>query len=183
MIVPLVSLKDVQIISADAFEVGELDDVRYDPFDWNVIGLRVISKRSSKLAGGFGKTAVMILPDKFVMNDVMLLNQTIEKIRGSAVPDNKNISLLMPMLSAKVVTKDGASVGTVQDVIIDTTEWKVRSVIVKLERDAIDAMGLKKGLFSKINVEIRANLILSTADMVHLNEPMAGVRDNMTILE
>ncbi|MCL2890683.1 MAG: PRC-barrel domain-containing protein [Methanomassiliicoccaceae archaeon] len=183
MIVPLVSLKDVQLISADAFEIGELDDVRYDPFDWNIIGLRVISKRSSKLAGGFGKTAVMILPDKFVMNDVMLMNQTIEKIRESAVPDNKNISLLMSMLSSKVVTNDGASVGTVQDVIIDTAEWKVRSVIVKLERDAMDAMGLKKGLFSKINVEIRTNLIISTSDMVHLNVPMAGVKDNMTVLE
>jgi len=183
MIVPLVSLKDVQIISADAFEVGELDDVRYDPFDWNVIGLRVLSKRSAKLAGGFGKTAVMILPDKFVMNDVILLNQTMERIRESAVPDNKNISLLMAMLSAKVVTNDGASVGTVQDVVIDTAEWKVRSVIVKLERDAIDAMGLKKGLFSKINVEIRTSLILSTSDMVHLNQPMAGIKDNMTILE
>jgi len=125
----------------------------------------------------------MILPDKFVMNDVMLMNQTIEKIRESAVPDNKNISLLMSMLSSKVVTNDGASVGTVQDVIIDTAEWKVRSVIVKLERDAMDAMGLKKGLFSKINVEIRTNLIISTSDMVHLNVPMAGVKDNMTVLE
>jgi len=183
MIVPLVSLKDVQIISSDAFEVGELNDVHYDPFDWNVIGLRVISKRSSKLAGGIGKTAVMILPDKFALNDVMLLNQTMERIRDSAVPDNKNISLLMPMLSAKVVTKDSLSVGTVQDVVIDTAEWKVRSIIVRLERDAMDAMGLKKGLFSKINVEIRTNLILSTTDMIHLSEPMDGVKDNMTILE
>jgi len=183
MIIPLVSFKDIQLISSDAFVVGELDDVHYDPFGWNVVGLKVISKKSSMLGGGMGKTAVMILPDKFVLNDVMLLSQTMERIRDSAVPDNKNISLLMPMLSSKVVTKDSISVGTVQDVVIDTAEWKVKSIIVRLERDAIDAMGLKKGLFSKINVEIRTNLILSTTDMVHLNEEMSGVKDNMTVLE
>jgi len=183
MIVPLVSLKNVQIISADAFEVGNLDDVRYDPFDWNVKGLRVTSKRSSKLGGGIGKTAVMILPDKFVLNDVILLNQTMERVRESAVPDNRNISLLFPILSARVVTRDNISVGTVQDIVIDTAEWKVKSIVVRLERDAMDAMGLKKGLFSKINVEIRTNLIISTTDMVHLNEEMDGVKDNMTILD
>jgi sporulation protein YlmC with PRC-barrel domain len=184
MIVPLVSLKDVQIISSDAFEVGKLDDVRYDPFDWNVIGLKVISKKSSiRLAGGIGKTSVLILPEKFVMNDVLLLNQPMERIRDSAAPDNTNISSLMSMVQAKVVTRDSISVGTVQDVMIDTLDWKVTSIIVRLDRNAIDAMGMKKWLFSKINVEIKTNLIISTTDMIHLNEQMEGVKDNMTILE
>jgi len=184
MIVPLVSLKDVQIISSDAFEVGKLNDVRYDPFDWNVIGLKVISKRSSiKLAAGLGRSVVLILPEKFILNDVMLLNQPMERLRDSAVPDNSNISSLLSMVHAKVVTRDNISVGTVQDVMIDTLDWKVTSIIVRLEREAMDAMGLKKWLLSKINVEIGTRLILSTTDMIHLNEQMEGVKNNMTILE
>jgi len=184
MAIPLESLKDIQMISSDAYEIGQITDVRYDPFEWDVIGLRVkVKKSSGKLAAGFGKTTVLILPRKFVLNDVMLLDQPIERIKDSVIPDNDNISSLSTLISAKVVTRDNAHVGTVTTVMIDPDDWKVLSVIVRLDKGAIEAMRMKKGLFAKISVEIRADMILSSADMVHLNENMDGVRDNMTILE
>jgi len=184
MAIPLEALKDIQMISSDAYEVGQVTDVRYDPFEWNVIGLKVkVSRSSGKLSAGFRKTSVLILPRRFVLNDVMLLDQPIEKVKDSVVPDNDNISSLSTLMSAKVVTRDNAHVGTVTTVMIDPDDWKVLSVIVRLDKAAIEAMGMKKGLFSKINAEIRSDMILSSADMVHLNENMDGVRDNMTVLE
>ena len=181
VIVHLGSLKNVKVISSDAFEVGELDDVRYDPFDWNVVGLKVISKKPSfKIGGG---TAVMILPERPILNDVMLLSQPIEKIRSLSVPDNNNISVLSSMMSVKVVTKDNELVGTVRDIMIDTEHWTVVSIVVRLDRHAMEMMDLKKWPLSKINVEIRKDIILSTTDMVHLSENISGVRDNMTLLE
>jgi len=125
----------------------------------------------------------MMLPDKFVMNDVMLLGHTIDKLKESASPDNNNISSLSSLISAKVVTRDSSLVGTATNVLIDTDEWKVRSIIVRLDKTAIEAMGIKKGFFEKINVEISTSLVLSSKEMIHLNEGMDGVRENMTILE
>ncbi|MCL1983968.1 MAG: hypothetical protein FWG58_01055 [Methanomassiliicoccaceae archaeon] len=184
MEVPLEAFKDIQVISSDAYEVGEVVDIRYDPFEWNVAGLRIRSKRSSnKLAAGFGKANVMILPEKFVMNDVMLLSQTIERLKDSLVPDNDNIASLSPLINAKVVTKDNMLVGSVVTIMIDTDNWKVMSMVIRLDKQAIEAMGLKKGFFAKINAEIPTDIILSSAEMIHLSEQIDGVKERMTILE
>jgi sporulation protein YlmC with PRC-barrel domain len=182
--IPLEVLKDTLIVSSDAYEVGEITDVRYDPFEWNVVGLRVKAKRSSmKLAAGHGKANILIRPHKFVMNDVMILSQTIERLKESIVPDNNNISSLSSLISAKVVTRDNLLVGTLTTVMINTDDWSVPSIVVRLDKSAIDAMKMKKGLFFKINAEIGTDKILSAADMVHLSEHMDGVRESMTVLE
>jgi len=184
MEVPLEAFKDILMVSSDAYEVGEVTDIRYDPFEWNVVGLKMKTKRSSvKLAAGSGKNTLLILPEKFTMNDVILLSQPIERLKDSVVPDNNNISSLSSLVSMKVVTKDNALVGTVTTVMIDPDNWKVLSIVVRLDKVAIEAMNMKKGLFAKLNAEIGTDQILSSADMVHLKEPMDGVRSNMTILE
>jgi len=181
--ITLESLVGVQMISADAYDIGEITDVRYDPFEWNILGLKIKSKRSDKLAAGTGKGNFLIRPDKFVMNDVMLLSQPVDRLKDSVVPDNPNISSLSVLMSSKVVTKDNLLVGTITTAMIDAETWKVKSVIVRLDKTAIEAMKMKKGLFAKINVEIRTELILSSKDMVHLSEPMESLRGNITVIE
>ena len=177
------SLRGKEIISADAYDVGEINDVRYDPFEWNVLGLKIRTKRSDKLAAGFGKSNLLIRPDKFVMNDLMLLAQPIDKLKDTAVPDNSNMSSLSSLISVKAVTKDNVSVGVVTDVMIDTEAWKVASVIIRLDKTAIEAMKMKKGLFAKISAEIRTDMILASKEMIHLNAEIGSLRENMTILE
>ena len=184
MAVPLESLTGRQMISSDAYDMGEVTDIRYDPFEWNVIGLRVKVKRlSGKLAAGIGKTSVLILPEKFILNDVVLLTQTVEEVKGSVIPDNNNASLLSSLISAKVVTRDNMLVGNIVTVTVNTEDWSIPSVVVRLDKGAIEAMKMKKGLFSKIHAEIGTDAILSSTDMVHLNDSMDGVRNCMTILE
>jgi sporulation protein YlmC with PRC-barrel domain len=99
------------------------------------------------------------------------------------IPDNNNISSLSTMVSAKVVTRDNALVGTVTTVLIDPDSWNVVSIVVRLDKTAIEAMKMKKGLFEKINVEIMTDIILTAADMIHLDEHMEGVKEKMTVLE
>ncbi|MDR0778543.1 MAG: hypothetical protein LBE48_03795 [Methanomassiliicoccaceae archaeon] len=184
MSIPLESLKDLEIISSDAYLIGEIIDVRYDPFEWKVIGLKVRSKKPhEKLAIGHGKAVFLIRPDDFVLNDVMLLGHPVDGLKDMIVPDNNNISSLSAMMSAKVVTRDNILVGTVNTVLIDPDNWKVLSIVVRLDKTAIEAMRMKKGLFEKINVEIRSDIILTASDMIHLDEQMDGVKAKMTVLE
>jgi sporulation protein YlmC with PRC-barrel domain len=183
MEVPLDNLKGKRIISSDAYEIGEITDVRYDPFEWNVVGLKLRSSRSEKLAAGFGRTDMMILPEDFELNDVLLLSQPVKSLKESVSPDNKNISSLSSLISSKVVTRDNFFIGTVTTVMVNTETWTIPSVAVRLDKDAIDAMKMKKGLFSKITVAIGTETILSCADMIHLDGTTESVRGNMTILE
>ena len=185
MAVPLESFKNIKMISADAYEVGEITDVRYDPFEWNVAGLKVKVKRSSaKIAAGHSRSTVLILPEKFILCDVLLLSQPIERIKEDIRPDNDNISSLTSLESAKVVTRDNVLVGNVTAIMIDTENWKVPSIAVRLDKGAIEAMNMKKGFFSKINAEIGTDAILSSLDgMIHLTEHMDGLRNSMKILE
>ncbi|MDR0791230.1 MAG: hypothetical protein LBE47_01685 [Methanomassiliicoccaceae archaeon] len=185
MAIPLESLKDLQMISSDAYIVGDIMDVRYDPLEWNVVGLKVKSSKrpSGKLAVGSGKAVFLVRPNGFVLNDVMLLNQAVGDLKDLIVPDNNNISSLSTMVSAKVVTRDNILVGVVTTVMIDPDSWKVLSIVVRLDKTAIDAMKMKKGLFEKINVEIRSNMIQQAVDMIHLDEHIDGVKEKMTVLE
>ena len=172
-----------QMITSDAYDVGEITDIRYDPFEWNVVGLRFKTKRGKELAAGFGKANLLILPPKFALNDVMIINTPLGSVKEMVIPDNDNISSLSAVIGQKVVTRDNLLVGNVVTVMVDTEAWKVNTFIVRLDKTAIEAMGMKKGLFAKIIVEIRTGLILSSKDMVHLNEPMGGLRDNITVID
>ena len=183
MTITLESLNGTLMITSDAFELGTITDIRYDPFDWTVKGLKVKSNRSSKLSAGIGKSVFLILPDDFVLNDVMIIDRPIDKVKDMIAPDNANIPSVMSLIDAKVVTRDNALVGTVITAMISTDSWKISSLTVRLDKTAIEAMKMKKGLFSKINVEISTDMVLSSADMVHLDEHMEGVREKMTVLE
>ena len=184
MEVPLENLKEKKMISSDAYEIGEILDVRYDPFEWRVEGLKVKANRSSeKLAAGLGKSSVMILPTDFVVNDVFLLSQSIKTLKDSVVPDNNNISSLSSLVPAKVVTRDNILVGNVTTVMVNIDTWTVPSIVVRLDKTAIEAMKMKKGFFSKISVAIGTDTIRSCADMIHLDVNMDGVRESMTVLE
>jgi len=184
MAIRLEVLKDITMISSDAYEIGEVTDVRYDPFEWKVIGLKVNVKKSSvKLAAGHGKANILILPRTFVMNDVILLEEAIDEMKDLITPDNNNMASLTSMMNAKVVTKDNALVGTVVTVMIDPNDWKVMSIIVRLDKTAIESMKMKKGLFMKINVDIPTDMILSSTEMIHLDETMDIVREKMTIVD
>ena len=173
------------MITSDAYEIGEITDVRYDPFEWRVVGLRVkpTKKASVKLAAGFGKSAILILPRTFVLNDVLLLSQPIERLKDLTVPDNNNISSLSTLVNKKVVSRDSQQVGITTTVMVDPDAWKVSSIVVQLDKAATEAMGMKKGLFSKISVGISAEMILPCADMIHLNAPIAELTGRVTILE
>jgi len=184
MAVRLEILRNIKMISSDAYEIGEVTDLRYDPFEWRVIGLKVNVKKSSmKLAAGHGKTNVLILPRTFVMNDVLLLDEAIDEIKDLTAPDNSNMASLSSMVNSKVVTKDNALIGTVLTVMIDPNDWKVLSIVVRLDKTAIESMRMRKGLFTKINVDITTDMIMSSTEMIHLDETMDGVREKMTIVD
>ena len=179
----LESLKKMQIISADAFYVGEVVDIRYDPANWNVIGIRAKTEKSAAkiMAAGSGKVLVQIKPKDYVINDVMLMQEHLEDLRGSVEQDTDNFPTLSFLEDKKVSSSEGLTLGTIQSVNIDVSLWSVPSISVRLDKGAYEMLGLKKGLLSKTVIVIHTEYIQTASDVVTLNQNISDLRNEIII--
>lgn len=67
-----------------------------------------------------------------------------------------------------VVTKDGHVIGSVETVVIDTDLWRIERLGVKVRREAVEALGLKKPWIRRPEIEIPVREIAGVSDAVVL---------------
>jgi hypothetical protein len=179
----LETLKKMQIISADAFNVGEVVDIRYDPSNWNVVGIRAKTEKSAAkmMAAGSGKALIQIKPGDYVVNDVMLMKEHLADLKGIVEQDTENFPTLSFMEDKKVSSSEGLTLGVVQNINIDLSLWSVPSVSVRLDKGAYDMLGLKKGLLSKTVIVIHTEYIQAASDVITLNQNITDLRNEIII--
>ena len=68
----------------------------------------------------------------------------------------------------KVITSDGRTIGEVIGLEIDITDWKVKWIDVKLLRDVLDGLRVKKPLFGTLTVRFSPERMKSVTDNVVL---------------
>ena len=177
------SLKKMQIISADAYNVGEIVDIRYDPENWNVIGIKAKTEKSAAkvMAAGSGRSLIQIKPRDYVINDVMLMHEYLADLRNIVEQDTDNFPTLSFMEDKKVSSSEGITLGVIQSVNIDVSLWNVPSVSVRLDKSAYEALGLKKGLLSKTVIVIHTEYIQTASDVVTLNQNIGDLRNEIII--
>lgn len=163
-------LKGKEVISSDAYLLGNVQDVRYDPVSWDILGLKVKSnKEISRIIGaGSSRSMVMVGPGDYGINDVILLRDTLEGSKDRISADNDNISSISFLSGKKVVTSDGLFVGTVSEVLLEMEHWAVQSVKVKMDKGAFEPLGIKKGIFSKTASGILVTHISAVTDNISL---------------
>ncbi|MFA6679732.1 MAG: hypothetical protein WCR96_04495 [Candidatus Methanomethylophilaceae archaeon] len=175
------SINGMHIISQDAFDIGEIVDIRYDPTTWDIVGFKVKSNKSvaGLLNAGSGKSMIMIKPDQYIINDVMLFQDTLEDARSRISADNGNIPSLSYITGKKIVTSDGILLGSVDEVLFDSDRWSVISLKVKLDKVACPLLGLKKGLFAKMAYGLLVRHIVSVSENVNLYLTMEELKDEL----
>ena len=91
-IVDFDSVKGLDIITQDAYILGEILDIRFEDLTWNIQGFKVKSesKVSKMINVGSGKSMVLLHPGKYVINDVVLLPDTIDTLGMKVTADNLN---------------------------------------------------------------------------------------------
>lgn len=163
-------LKGKEVISSDAYILGNVLDVRYDPVSWDIMGLKVKSNKdiSRIISAGSSKSMIMVGPGDYAVNDVILFRDTLEDSKDRISADNDNISSISFLSGKKIVTSDGLFVGTVSEVFLEMEHWTVQSVKVKLDKGAFEPLGVKKGLFSKTASGILVTHISAVTDNVSL---------------
>lgn len=183
--VTLDELKKHTVVSQDAYNVGEVLDVRYDVADWSAEGLKIkCSKDVSNIIGaGSSKSMILIRPPSFRMHDVILIPDTVEGARPYIRADTEALGSVSALIGKKIYTCDQQIVGSIDSVDIDTLSWKVHSFSVKLDKSAHDLLGIKKGLgfMSKSVTGITVNHVSTVAEIISLTLNMDQVRDVVSL--
>lgn len=169
----------IDVIGQDAYRIGRVEGVCYDPSDWKIIGLVVkCDKRISELIGaGSSKSRIMMKPDSFVLNDVLLLADDVEGMKSYVSQYNESYSAAGNLLGKPVTTGDDKPLGTVKAVKLNLDDWFVQSFVVKLDKEAYAPLNLKKGLFSKDISGITTDHVDVTSENIRLKLTMEQVRD------
>jgi sporulation protein YlmC with PRC-barrel domain len=68
-----------------------------------------------------------------------------------------------------VVSKDGHKIGEVQEFDVNTQTWSVVTLAIRLERDVLEQLKLKKPLFGTQLLPISIDCVEGVADQVVLN--------------
>ncbi len=68
----------------------------------------------------------------------------------------------------RVILEDACDIGMVTDVFVDTLDWRITKLDVKIEKRYADRLGLEKGLLKKTICPVKIHFLKSVGDVVHL---------------
>ncbi|MFW6067461.1 MAG: PRC-barrel domain-containing protein [Myxococcota bacterium] len=75
------------------------------------------------------------------------------------------------ILDKKVLTQDGRDVGHVEALELDTAGWRVPALRVKVRRDQLEGLGLKRPLIGGKAARIAVDQVADVTDHVILKSP------------
>ena len=172
------SLTGMNVVSGDAYIVGDVMDMRYDPVSWTLEGLKVrCTKGASNVIGaGNGRSMVLLGPADLIINDVVLLPDSLEDARDYIRADTDALSSVGYLEGRRVVSSDGMLLGTVDAVLLDLATWNVHSFRMKVDKTACTVLGMRKGIFAKVVTGISTVNVETVTENVNLNVTAAQVR-------
>lgn len=172
------SLTGMNVVSGDAYIVGDVMDMRYDPVSWRLEGLKVrCTKGASNVIGaGNGRSMVLLGPADLIINDVVLLPDSLEDARDYIRADTDALSSVGYLEGRRVVSSDGMLLGTVDAVLLDLATWNVHSFRMKVDKAACTVLGMRKGIFAKVVTGISTVNVETVTENVNLNVTAEQVR-------
>ena len=96
------------VITKDAYKLGEIQDYSCETVSWSIMGLRVKSGNNVAplLNIGSGKSMILLQPDDFTINDDVLLDDTIEEVRSKITADRSDYLSINSMIGMSVYLTD-----------------------------------------------------------------------------
>lgn len=75
-----------------------------------------------------------------------------------------NESNAMSLIGMKIIGQHGREIGVISDMIVDVGTWQLRSLEVKLNREALDDLKLKRPWFGSQTVHVPVGGISGATD-------------------
>ncbi|UCC94073.1 MAG: PRC-barrel domain-containing protein [Thermoplasmata archaeon] len=68
----------------------------------------------------------------------------------------------------RVILEDASDVGTLADIYVDTSDWRMTHLDIRLEKRYTERLGMEKALLKKPVITVPIHLLMQVEDVVHL---------------
>jgi sporulation protein YlmC with PRC-barrel domain len=76
-----------------------------------------------------------------------------------------------------VISADGKAIGSISELFISTSDWRIESIRVELNKDIAQRIGATRTLFHRGTIELPVNFIQSVSDTVVLSVDVDQLRE------
>jgi sporulation protein YlmC with PRC-barrel domain len=76
-----------------------------------------------------------------------------------------------------VISADGKAIGSIAELFISSTDWRVESVRIALRKDIADRIGANRTAFHRGTIELPVSFIQSVSDAVVLSVDVEKLRE------
>ena len=76
-----------------------------------------------------------------------------------------------------VISADGKAIGSIAELFISSTDWRVESVRIELRKDIADRIGANRTIFHRGTIELPVSFIQSVSDAVVLSVDVEKLRE------
>lgn len=76
-----------------------------------------------------------------------------------------------------VISADGKAIGAITEVFISTSDWRVESIRIELQKDIADRIGANRTLFHRGTLELPVTFIQSVSDAIVLSVGVDELRE------
>ncbi|MGE4274447.1 MAG: PRC-barrel domain-containing protein [Candidatus Methanomethylophilaceae archaeon] len=178
-----------QVVTSDAFVLGEVEGIRYDPSQWHADYLLVSVSKGLEPYIGAGKSVLsaskVLVPMDLIKagNQAIILAYGLIELKEFLKPDNVNIPNISHLLGKKVVSSDNQPIGSLYDLNLEVLQhWPVVSFVVRLDKSISDVLGVKKPLFSRLPViTLDIGMVRNITELIHLDRDVSAIREEMTV--
>lgn len=79
------------------------------------------------------------------------------------------------IISRRVLTQDGYELGQVEGMNVDVTSWRVESLSVKLRRDVLGELQMKRPMFGSQSVRVTVDEVAGVGDTLVLKHNLRSL--------
>lgn len=76
-----------------------------------------------------------------------------------------------------VISADGKVIGSISELFISTSEWRVESIRIELHKDIADSIGANRTIFHRGTIELPVSFVQSVSDTVVLTVDVDQLRE------
>ena len=129
----------------------------------------------------FRKLQFSLVTGDYALNDVLLIPETRDELQRALATDERGSDKIGNLIGKTVLSQDEIPIGSIEDVGIDVTAWKINSFKVKIEKNVSGALDIKLGLLNKTASGLLTNHIESVTKTVNLAHKVEELRGYFTL--
>jgi sporulation protein YlmC with PRC-barrel domain len=76
-----------------------------------------------------------------------------------------------------VISADGKAIGSITELFISSTDWRVESIRIELRKDIADRIGANRTIFHRGTLELPVSFVQSVSDTVVLSVNVDQLRE------